>query len=99
MDLVVEQVDPGIALLTQQRPERLNALSWPLTDALHATLADIPKEDEARGGAYGVGRSTCSDLDLGGADALGAARSVQDAFRLKSAWPPWPPRCTASPSR
>jgi hypothetical protein len=48
MDLTLEELEPGIALLTLRRPERLNALTWDLIDDLHATLAAVAGDDRVR---------------------------------------------------
>jgi enoyl-CoA hydratase/carnithine racemase len=40
---------PGVVQLTLSRPGKLNALTWPLVDALHARLRDIAA-DRREGG-------------------------------------------------
>ena len=39
-------VDEGVAVLTMNRPERRNALSLPMLDALATTLAEVELDDE-----------------------------------------------------
>src|SRR3954468_15711944 len=54
---------PGVALLTLNRPERLNALSAPLVEDLHAALDAI--DDAVRVVVLtGAGRGFCAGLDL-----------------------------------
>ena len=84
MDLVLEEAEPGIAVLTLQRPARLNALSWSLIDQLHDALTAVGKDDTTRVVVLtGAGRGFCSGLDLADDDALGGTRTVQEAFVLQ----------------
>ena len=54
---------PGVAMLTLNRPERLNALSAPLVEDLHAALDAI--DDAVRVVVLtGAGRGFCAGLDL-----------------------------------
>ena len=56
---------PDIAVLTLNRPEKLNALSYELVEDLHATLAQIDANNECRAVVLtGAGRGFCSGLDL-----------------------------------
>lgn len=56
---------PDIAVVTLNRPEKLNALSYELVEALHATLDDIAANNECRVVVLtGAGRGFCSGLDL-----------------------------------
>jgi enoyl-CoA hydratase len=57
---------PDIAILTLNRPEKLNALSYGLVQDLHAALDDIGANNECRVVVLtGAGRGFCSGLDLG----------------------------------
>jgi enoyl-CoA hydratase len=59
------QVSDGIALLTLDRPERLNAMSRELVADLHAALADAGDDPDCRVVILtGAGRGFCSGLDL-----------------------------------
>jgi enoyl-CoA hydratase len=59
------QVSDGIALLTLDRPERLNAMSRELVTDLHAALADAGDDPDCRVVILtGAGRGFCSGLDL-----------------------------------
>jgi enoyl-CoA hydratase len=54
-----------IAVITLNRPEKLNALSRDLVDSLHATIDEIAASDECRVVVLtGAGRGFCSGLDL-----------------------------------
>lgn len=56
---------PDIALLTLNRPDKLNALNHGLVEDLHATLDDIRADDHCRVVVLtGAGRGFCSGLDL-----------------------------------
>jgi enoyl-CoA hydratase len=60
-----DQVSDGIALLTLDRPERLNAMSRELVADLHAALADAGDDPDCRVVILtGAGRGFCSGLDL-----------------------------------
>ncbi|KUH89350.1 MULTISPECIES: enoyl-CoA hydratase-related protein [unclassified Mycobacterium] len=56
---------PDIAVLTLNRPEKLNALSYDLVEDLHATLERIGADNDCRVVVLtGAGRGFCSGLDL-----------------------------------
>jgi enoyl-CoA hydratase/carnithine racemase len=56
---------PDISVLTLNRPEKLNALSYELVEELHATLDGIRDNNECRVVVLtGAGRGFCSGLDL-----------------------------------
>jgi enoyl-CoA hydratase/carnithine racemase len=56
---------PEIAVITLNRPEKLNALSYELVESLHATLDRIAADNECRVVVLtGTGRGFCSGLDL-----------------------------------
>ncbi|WP_029115254.1 enoyl-CoA hydratase/isomerase family protein [Mycobacterium sp. URHB0044] len=56
---------PDIALITLNRPEKLNALNYGLVEELHHTLEAIHRDDECRVVVLtGAGRGFCSGLDL-----------------------------------
>lgn len=56
---------PDVALITLNRPEKLNALNHGLVEELHATLDDIRADDDCRVVVLtGAGRGFCSGLDL-----------------------------------
>lgn len=56
---------PDIAVLTLNRPDKLNALNHGLVEDLHAALDDIRADDQCRVVVLtGAGRGFCSGLDL-----------------------------------
>jgi enoyl-CoA hydratase len=58
---------PGVALLTLNRPEKLNAMTTELVQGLHAHLDAIAIDPEVRVVVLtGAGRGFCAGLDLGG---------------------------------
>lgn len=58
---------PGIALLTLNRPERLNALTYDLVDGLHNALDTVHANHDFRAAVItGAGRGFCAGLDLNG---------------------------------
>jgi len=61
----VERPHPGIALVTLDRPERLNAITFELVDDLHAALDEVGADNSCRVVVLtGAGRGFCSGLDL-----------------------------------
>lgn len=65
--LEISTPTPGIALLTLNRPERLNALDVHLVAALTAALDDIASDRTCRVVVItGAGRAFCAGLDLKG---------------------------------
>ncbi len=74
--VVVEEVRPHVALLTLNRPDRLNALSWGLVDELHGVLDRLERDNQIRLVILtGAGRGFCSGLDLAGGGTRGAGVS------------------------
>jgi len=73
---------PGVALLTLNRPERLNAMSHELVADLHAALDDVHADRACRVVVLtGAGRGFCAGLDLKdgatvpGTEGLGRAQA------------------------
>src|SRR5512147_501229 len=63
-DLLYEK-SAHVALITLNRPERLNAISFAMLDALRQALADADADDAVRAIILtGAGRGFCSGLDL-----------------------------------
>lgn len=61
----VERVEPRIAVLTLDRPERLNAMSFELVADLHDALDEISGDPECTVVVLtGAGRGFCAGLDL-----------------------------------
>lgn len=56
---------PDIAVITLNRPDKLNALSYELVEAMHTTLDGLAADNECRVVVLtGAGRGFCSGLDL-----------------------------------
>src|SRR5438132_8962445 len=63
--VVIERIRPGIAVLTLNRPERLNAMNYELISDLHAALDDVAEDRACRVIILtGAGRGFCAGLDL-----------------------------------
>src|SRR3954468_3657685 len=59
------ELGPGVALLTMDRPERLNALNRELVEDLHMALDDVAADQTVRVVVLtGAGRGFCAGLDL-----------------------------------
>jgi enoyl-CoA hydratase len=64
-DVLYEQLEPGIALLTLNRPQRRNALSGRLLGSLHAAFDRVAGDPEARVVIVtGAGTGFCSGADM-----------------------------------
>src|SRR5258707_2112060 len=62
-----ERLTPQIALLTMNRPERLNAMTHELVADLHTALEQVRNDRTCRVVILtGAGRGFCAGLDLGG---------------------------------
>jgi enoyl-CoA hydratase len=63
--VLLERPRPDIALVTLNKPERLNALSFALVDELHDVLDAVQRDNSCRAVVLtGAGRGFCSGLDL-----------------------------------
>ncbi len=63
--MVFEETEPGIGLLTLNRPERLNAMSIEMVDELHDLFRKLDGEPDIRVLIItGAGRGFCSGADL-----------------------------------
>lgn len=69
---------PEIAVLTLNRPDKLNALSYELVEALHAALDDLAADNTVRVVVLtGAGRGFCSGLDLSAPNPDGAGGGTE----------------------
>ncbi len=70
MDLVeITRPDPGVTVLTLNRPDRLNAMDAHLVGALHEALAAVETDRDCHVVVLtGAGRGFCAGLDLEGYD-------------------------------
>lgn len=81
---VVELSHPrdGIALITLNRPDRLNAMTSELVQSLHDTLDVVAQDAGSRVVVLtGAGRGFCAGLDLGG---YGASPGVEGLGRIQA---------------
>ena len=63
--VLVDRRDDGVALVTLNRPESLNAMNTDLSDALRATLAELAGDPDVRCVALtGQGRAFCAGGDV-----------------------------------
>lgn len=61
----VDRRGEGVAVITLDRPDRLNALSFPMVTALHDALDDLAGDDDCKVVVLtGAGRGFCAGLDL-----------------------------------
>ncbi|MBK5220792.1 MAG: enoyl-CoA hydratase/isomerase family protein, partial [Thermoleophilia bacterium] len=74
----VQRPRPGIVLATLDRPERLNAITFPMFGELGALCAELEADEEARALVLtGAGRGFCAGLDLDEAETLGAMGAAE----------------------
>jgi len=65
--VLLTRPEPGVAQLTLNRPERLNAMTAELVAALHARLDEVADDPSTRVVVLtGAGRAFCAGLDLTG---------------------------------
>ncbi|KAA3634119.1 MAG: 2-(1,2-epoxy-1,2-dihydrophenyl)acetyl-CoA isomerase, partial [Proteobacteria bacterium] len=65
MNELIEHNEQGVARLTLNRPDQLNALTAPLCDALHAALLRAASDSAVRCVVLtGAGRAFCAGQDL-----------------------------------
>ncbi len=63
--LVDRNVRPHVSVITLNKPERLNSMSFPLVEALYAALAEVADDNDCWAVVLtGAGRGFCSGLDL-----------------------------------
>jgi enoyl-CoA hydratase len=75
---------PGVVQLTLSRPDRLNALTSTLVEALHDHLRDVARDPSCRAVVLtGAGRGFCAGLDLGG---YGGVPGMEDAGDVQQHW-------------
>ena len=63
--LVDRNVRPHVSVITLNKPERLNSMSFPLVEALYEALDDVARDNDSWVVVLtGAGRGFCSGLDL-----------------------------------
>lgn len=78
--LILEYPETHIALLTFNRPERLNAISWEMVEEIHAVLTRMENEPSTRVLILtGAGRGFCSGTDLRSGRDLTSQKEAFDA--------------------
>src|SRR5437763_12128248 len=61
----VDRPTSDVAVITLDRPEQLNAITFELVDDLHAALEEVDRDNTCRVVVLtGAGRGFCSGLDL-----------------------------------
>lgn len=81
------RVEDQTAVITLNRPDRLNALSAELRDELTEALAEVQANDEIRVAILtGAGRGFCSGADLTGFDGDPAAQQGQNDLLDEFGW-------------
>jgi len=84
-DLVLSSVNDGIATVTMNRPEKRNALSIDLIEALEQAIDTVEHDESVRVLILaGEGKSFCAGMDLQGvmADAEGMRRMLRGLSRV-----------------
>ena len=86
--ILVEATRPGVVQVTLNRPESLNAMSYPLVSDLHDAFTAIERDYEARVVILtGAGRGFCAGFDLAepgpepGPEGIGQVQRTRIAMR------------------
>src|ERR1700722_7814923 len=75
---------PGVVQLTLSRPAKLNALTWPLVEALQAQLRALADDLSCRVVVLtGAGRGFCAGLDLEG---FGEVPGTEEYGHVQRTW-------------
>ncbi len=75
--LRVDQPVPQVKVITLDRPDARNALSWDLVDELHRTLDDLDRDNGTRVVVLtGEGTAFCAGLDLKSGATTGSTKSA-----------------------
>ena len=65
--VLIDEPMPGVARLTLNRPDKLNALTYEMVEALHDALDRVDADHECRAVILtGAGKGFCAGLDLTG---------------------------------
>jgi len=80
--VLLDRSRPELALVTLNRPDRLNAISPEVVDALHRTLDELAADEACRVVILtGAGRGFCAGLDLAAPRASSGPAGVPTLFR------------------
>jgi enoyl-CoA hydratase len=86
--VLTERIQPGVTLLTLNRPDKLNAMTSELVEELHEQLGSIATDPTCRVVVLtGAGRGFCAGLDLGGYGTPPGAvglRQVEAGFAVQT---------------
>lgn len=91
--ILTEQRDPGVGIITLNRPERLNALTREMADELLDALERWQDDSQVRAVVLtGAGRGFCAGADLGASREPVSAFVGTDRSSLPGPWqrPRWP---------
>jgi enoyl-CoA hydratase len=69
--VLIDRRDDGVGVVTLHRPDRLNALSSAVAAELHASVADLARDDDVRALVVaGAGKVFCAGADIAELDTL-----------------------------
>jgi enoyl-CoA hydratase/carnithine racemase len=73
---VLRELNAGVLTITLNRPDKLNAMTYPMLDRLVAVLDEADRDDDVRAIIFtGAGRAFCAGTDLaGGRETFGASK-------------------------
>lgn len=78
--------EDAVALITLDRPDRLNALTFAMFDELHAVCDELDDDPSVRAVVVtGAGRGFCAGLDLDAAEEL-SAMGPEEMLRGQESW-------------
>ncbi|MBW2161199.1 MAG: enoyl-CoA hydratase/isomerase family protein [Deltaproteobacteria bacterium] len=83
-DLILLRIEDGVGVVTLNRPDKLNAVSWELAEELARTLVELRENDEVRVIVLtGAGRAFCAggDVDFLTGDSDRPMPGTSDASR------------------
>jgi len=84
--LTLDRARPGVAVLTLNRPERLNAITFRMFEEWRTVCAEVAADDDVRVLVVtGAGRAFCAGLDLGDAETL-PGMTVPEMMRGQESW-------------
>lgn len=64
-----EEREPGVAVMTLNRPDKLNAISWKMVEEIHDCFSDLEQNHAIRVVVLtGAGRGFCSGTELSGGE-------------------------------
>jgi enoyl-CoA hydratase/carnithine racemase len=80
--LTLDRPTADVAVITLDRPDRLNAITFEMVDELHTTLDEIDRDSSCRVVILtGAGRGFCSGLDLSSSAGSSMAEGITSAPR------------------